>query len=94
VAWAARWEAWEDPVESPATLPRFNPPPQWGRESDASGFRALLIFGLQWLTHESLTGEEKGDWLAALFVASAPPIWLSGRVPVPFFRSQHECDPL
>jgi hypothetical protein len=39
-------------------------------------------------------GEEKGDWLAALDEQSAPRIPLAGCVPVPFFRPQHECDPL
>jgi hypothetical protein len=39
-------------------------------------------------------GEEKGDWLAALDEQSTPRISLAGRVPVPLFRPQHECDPL
>jgi hypothetical protein len=49
---------------------------------------------LQRFTLEWLTDEEKGDWLAALPEPFAPAIRLAGRVPVPFFRSLHECDPL
>jgi hypothetical protein len=48
----------------------------------------------QRFTLEWLTDEEKRDWLAALPEPFAPAIRLAGRVPVPFFRSLHECDPL
>jgi hypothetical protein len=53
-----------------------------------------LRIHLQRFTLEWLTDEEKGDWLAALPETFAPAIRLAGRVPVPFFRSLHECDPL
>jgi hypothetical protein len=62
------------------------------RKSSSASRDDAEILIRQRVTLESLTGEEKGDWLAALFEHSAPPSRLAGRVPVPFFRLQHECD--
>jgi hypothetical protein len=61
---------------------------------EGRGVVALAHERLERITLESLRAEEKGDWLVALDEQSAPRIPLAGRVPVPFFRPHHECDPL